>query len=138
MDRLYIDCNILIDWLTDRPPFGRWATDLIVKIEEKKCVAFVSPLTLANTFYIIRKNYSKTMAYTFLKDAQQIFSILDIKKEHVQMATAHKFKDFEDDLHFAVAQDNHLSHLITRNKADFIETPKLIIQTAEEYLSALK
>jgi len=39
----------------DREPFSYYAAKLITLTEEKKIKSLVSALTLANTYYIIRK-----------------------------------------------------------------------------------
>ena len=134
MNRLYIDCNILMDWFTNREPHAFPAVQLLMVVENKQCVGFVSPLTLSNTFFLLQKAYSKTVAYEFLKDAQRLFVIVDITKKHVTKAINDRYKDFEDDMHYMVARDNRMTHIITRNKSDFKTNENIKIQTAEEYI----
>ena len=50
MKKIYIDCNIIIDWLTDREPFSIYAEDLFSLIESNQIEGCVSPLELANTY----------------------------------------------------------------------------------------
>jgi predicted nucleic acid-binding protein len=134
MNKLYIDCNILLDWFTNREPHAFPAIQLLIEIEKKKYAGYVSPLTLSNTFYLLQKEYNKAIAYRFLKDAHRLFEIVDIKKNHVIKAIDEKYKDFEDDLHYMVARENKMTHIITRNKNDFRTSEKILIQTAEEYM----
>jgi predicted nucleic acid-binding protein len=133
MDKLLIDCNILIDWLTDRQPFSVYANELLTQIESKNIKGYVSPLTLSNTYYILRKQTSKKIANEFLNDSKKLFNILDITKEITITAINKKFKDFEDDLHYFTAIRFDLDFIITRNKSDFPKG-KLKILTAEEYI----
>jgi predicted nucleic acid-binding protein len=133
MDKLYIDCNILIDWLTDRQPYARYAENLITLIEKKVIEGFISPLTLANTYYLLKKNCNKQIADGFLVDSRKIFHIIDLTKNAVYEAIDHRYKDFEDDLHYFTAIANNFTHIITRNKNDFI-SKKIEIVSAEEYL----
>jgi len=133
MEKLLIDCNILIDWLTDRPPFSIYANKLLVLIENKIVKGLVSPLTLSNTYYILRKQTNKKIANEFLIDVLNLFSIVDITKEITLSAIKNRYKDFEDDLHYQTAIKNNIDFLITRNKADFLKN-KIQIMTAEEYL----
>lgn len=133
MDKLYIDCNILIDWLTDRQPFSIYANRLLTLIEKRLVIGIVSPLTLSNTYYIIRKHTNNKIANEFLNDAKILFDILDITKASTISAIENKHKDFEDDLHYYTAIENKLYFIITRNKKDFLHD-KIKIMTAEEYL----
>jgi len=133
MDKLYIDCNILIDWLTDRQPFSIYANRLLTLIEKRLVIGIVSPLTLSNTYYIIRKHTNNKIANEFLNDAKILFDILDITKALTISAIENKHKDFEDDLHYYTAIENKLNFIITRNKKDFLHD-KIKIMTAEEYL----
>lgn len=133
MDKILIDCNILIDWLTDRPPFSTYANQLLVLIEKKIIEGIVSPLTLSNTYYILRKQTNKRIANEFLNDVKSIFKIIDITEKITLSAIDNKYKDFEDDLHYQTAIMNHIDFIITRNKADFLKD-KIHILTAEEYL----
>ena len=80
MDKLLIDCTILIDWLTDRPPFSSYADKLLVLVENNIVEGFVSPLTLSNTYYILRKQTNKRIANEFLNDVKNLFRIIGITK----------------------------------------------------------
>ena len=133
MDKLLIDCTILIDWLTDRPPFSSYADRLLVLIENKIVQGFVSPLTLSNTYYILRKQTNKRIANEFLNDVKNLFRIIDITKGITLSAIENRYKDFEDDLHYQTAIKNNIDFIITRNKTDFLKD-KIHIMTAEGYL----
>lgn len=134
MEKLYIDCNILIDWLTDREPFSYAATVLISEIERKHLEGYVSPLTLANTHFILRRTVGKAIAYSFLQDSKRLFTIVDLTREQTLKAIDEKYRDFEDDLHYATAQANGITYIITRNKKDFVSGGTTRIATAEEFL----
>ena len=133
MDKLYIDCNIILDWLTNREPFCLFAEKLIARIEKKQVEGYISPLTLANTYYLFQKNTDKNTANAFLDDCRKIFIIIDITREITYSAINNKFRDFEDDLHYFTAVENKLDFIITRNEDDFIKN-KIEILNAEEYL----
>jgi len=137
MEKIYIDCNIIIDWLTDREPFSFYADELFSLIESDQIEGCVSPLVLANTYYLLTKHFNKKIAYEFLKDCQQLFTILDLSKDITIQAIEGKYKDFEDDLHYYVATKNKIKYIITRNKKDF-KIEKIKILTAEEYLTHYK
>lgn len=133
MKNVYVDCNILIDWLMDREPYSYYAAKLISLTEEKRIISHVSALTLANTYYIIRKELNIKIADAFLKDSIKLFNVVDLTAGMTETAVQHKFKDFEDDLHYQAAVSNSIPYLITRNKKDFLKD-KIKIMDAEEFI----
>lgn len=133
MKKIYLDCNILLDWLMDRTPHSYYATEIIVNIEKRKYEGCVTGLTLANTYYILLKELNKKIATEFLNDSLKLFTILDLTKNNVIDAIKNKYKDFEDDMHFMVARANTVNCIITRNKKDF-KGGDIKIMTAEDFI----
>ena len=137
MDKVYIDCNIILDWIIDRPPFSIYAIELIDLIEKKQVQGFISPLIQANCRYIIYKKINDKTADQFLLDSIRLFKILDNTGKQAIKSIKNGYKDFEDDLHYNAALENKIDYLITRNKSDF-KVNKIKIRTAEEYLEEIK
>jgi len=137
MEKVYLDCNIILDWIVDRQPFSLFATELIDLIEKKRIIGFVSPLILANCFYVIQKEINREVANSFLQDSVKLFSFIDNTKIDVQLAIDSGYKDFEDDIHYYTAINNKLEYIITRNKKDF-KSEKIKLFTAEEFLIKIK
>ena len=137
MKRVYIDCNILIDWIVDREPFSTYAAKIIELTEKKIITSYVSPLTIANSYYIISKQLNVNIAYEFIKDCIKLFQITDINADIIKLAHANKYKDFEDDIHIAVAEKQKVEYIITRNKRDF-RSNKITILDSEEFIKFIK
>lgn len=137
MIKAYIDCNILLDWLLDREPFSSYSAKIIELIETRKILGLVSPLTLANTYYVISKELNKKIADEFILDSLRIFSVPGISLNNVKEAVANKFKDFEDDIHSSIAAENNVDFLITRNKKDF-KNDQFKVLDAEEFLRTIE
>jgi predicted nucleic acid-binding protein len=137
MIKAYIDCNILLDWLLDREPFSFYSAKIIELTETKKIHGLVSPLTLANTYYIISTELNKKIADAFIQDSLQIFYVPGVSLKNVKDAVTNKFKDFEDDIHSSIAAENNVDFLITRNKKDF-KTDKFKVLDAEEFLRIIE
>lgn len=133
MKQVYLDCNIILDWIIDRQPFSLYAIELIDLIEKKKIKGFVSPLVLANCFYIIQREKGKEISKSFLQDSLKLFSFIDNTKTDLELAIKNGYKDFEDDLHYFSVINNQLNVIVTRNKKDF-KSEKIQLFTAEEFL----
>ncbi len=134
MKKIYIDCNILIDWLLDREPYSFYAAKIIELTEEKKIKSFVSALTLSNTYYIINKELNKKIAEEFIRDSLKLFHFSDMTGDIIKSAIENRYKDFEDDLHYFTAIENSIDYFITRNKKDFKKN-KIHIVDAEEFIT---
>lgn len=137
MIKAYIDCNILLDWLLDREPFSSYSAKIIELIETRKIIGLVSPLTLANAYYVISKELNKKIADEFIHDSLLIFSVPGVSLKNVKEAISNKFKDFEDDVHSSIAAENSVDFLLTRNKKDF-KTDKFKVLDAEEFLRLIE
>jgi len=137
MIKAYIDCNILLDWLLDREPFSSYSAKIIELTETKKILGLVSPLTLANTYYVISKELNKKIADEFIIDSLRIFSVPGISLKNIKEAVLKKFKDFEDDVHSSIAAENNVDFLITRNKKDF-KNDRFKVLDAEEFLRVIE
>lgn len=137
MIKAYLDCNILLDWLLDREPFSSYSAKIIELTETRKILGLVSPLTLANTYYVISKELNKKIADEFIIDSLRIFSVPGISLKNIKEAVSNKFKDFEDDVHSSIAAENNVDFLITRNKKDF-KNDKFKVLDAEEFLRIIE
>jgi predicted nucleic acid-binding protein len=92
---------------------------------------------LANTYYVISKELNKKIADEFIIDSLRIFMVPGISLKNLKEAVSNKFKDFEDDLHTSIAEENNVDFLITRNKKDF-KNDKFKVLDAEEFLKIIE
>ncbi len=139
MKKVYLDCNILLDFILERKPFVKNASLLIDLIAKKQCIGVVSPLTIANVYYIVRKEQNKAFALEFAKHCQQIFQFCDNSSNALHQAIDNNYKDFEDDIHFYSVIDSGINIIVTRNPKDFPVSDKSNIQifTPDEMLREL-
>ena len=134
MIRVYVDCNILIDWLLDREPYSYYAAKVIEYVERKKVDGYVSALTLANTYYIITKELNRKVGNEFLKDASKLFHFVGMSGKATRKAIERPHRDFEDALHYSIAIEHGMDYIITRNKKDFVESEEISLVDAEEFV----
>ena len=135
--KLYLDCDIILDLLAERHPFYQSAARLFTLIERKEVAGYVSPLVFANLFYILWKLKSGEEAKRILNKLKLLVTILPINERIVELALKSGLNDFEDALHCYTALENQIGTLITRNKRDF-QYVNLTIYSAEEYVKILE
>jgi predicted nucleic acid-binding protein len=137
MDRVFIDTNVLVDWLTQRPPFAEHSTKIVELIERRLISGVVNPLVLANTYYVTATYLDKITTHRVLSDMTSLFEIIDVCEEHVRNAVKEDAGDFEDEIHIQTMAANDIQIVITRNTKDF--THKSISPfTPVEYLESLR
>ena len=135
MIRILIDSDVILDLLLDRKPFCEDSLTLIYACEQKQLQGFVTPVIIANVYYIFRQNASHTTVTEQLKLLLKIISVLNMDQKQVLAALDSKFTDFEDALqYFSAIQSNKVDVIITRNTKDFKHS-KIPVFTPQEYLA---
>lgn len=62
MDIVFVDTNVILDWLSKREPFFIFSKQLFLKGENKEIKILVSTMSLISTEYILRKQIGKEKA----------------------------------------------------------------------------
>ena len=137
MDKIFLDSNIILDYLTNRPPFSIDAAILFELANQQKLTIFVSSLSINNINYFVSRLESKSKALKVIHQLMPLVEILPVGKSTVEKSLHSKFKDFEDGLQNFCAEEGGLTTIITRDAKDFAKS-KLSIQTPHEFLAAFK
>ncbi|MEM1215778.1 MAG: PIN domain-containing protein [Bacteroidota bacterium] len=137
MRKLFLDTDVILDLLLDRPPFSADTARLFKYAITKKVNLFTSPVCIANIHYIISKIENKGRADAEIKRVLKQVRINDIGQTVIDDAVASNFSDFEDSIqNFCAIRDKH-TILITRNTRDYRES-RLSILTPAEYLASIQ
>lgn len=134
MDKLLIDTNIVIDLLTKRKEFFLEAQRVFTLGDKKKADLYISSLTLANTYYLLSKQFTSAEARKILMRFKVLVNVLSMDDKIMELALTSDFKDFEDAIQYYTAIENGLDIIITRNQKDF-KLSKIPVFSAKEYLS---
>ena len=135
MKRILIDSDVILDLLLDRKPFCEDSLAIIYACEQKQLQGFVTPVIIANVYYIFRQKASHVTVTEQLKLLLNIISVLNMDQKQVLAALDSKFTDFEDALqYFSAIQSNKVDVIITRNTSDYKKSA-LPVFTPNEFLS---
>jgi predicted nucleic acid-binding protein len=119
-ESLWLDSDIVLDWLANRQPWDAAATELIERSVRGEWALWFSPLTLANVHYVYRKQAGAAKAIVAIHNLAKIGNIATMASGHVTQALASGHGDFEDALQIACAGSlPGLTAMITRNLADY-------------------
>ena len=133
---VFIDTDIVIDFLVNRKPFSEYAAVLFSLSEEKKIKTYISPLTISNCYYILRKDHSHAKIVRTFQQLLLITSITSISKQDVALALNSKFKDLEDALqHFSAISHTKVDVILTRNLKDY-KNSEVPVMTPETFLKS--
>ncbi len=138
MKHLFLDTNILIDFISKRLPHYESAEKIFFEAVEGNICIYTSSLSIANCFYILKSQYKDKVDITELKsDFKKLLNVIritDMTEANVHSALDSDFKDFEDALqNFSAENNTDISIIITRNEKDFINS-FLIVQTPQQFL----
>ena len=131
--RVLIDSNILLDVISKREPFLKYSKAIITACQQEVILGAITAQTVADIFYILRKNYSYNERCRILLHFCDILHISSIDSEKIVLALKNRdFNDFEDCLQSECAVTFHADYIITRNVKHFTNSPVPAI-TPEEF-----
>jgi predicted nucleic acid-binding protein len=134
MTDIFIDTDVIIDFLIDREPHSREAAIIFTLIEQKKLKGYVSSLTFSNLYYILRKIESHIKVIAKLDSISRLLTILKVDQQIIKFAIASGFPDFEDSIQYNCALDyKKIDVLITRNIKDY-KGSQIPVMTPAVYL----
>jgi len=137
MTDLFIDTDVIIDFLIDRRPHSREAAILFTLIEQKKLRGYVSSLTFSNLYYVLKKIESHSRVISKLDSISKMLTILKVDQQTIKYALASGFQDFEDSIQYYCALEfRKVDVLITRNTKDY-KNSEIPVMTPADYLKTV-
>ena len=119
MARVFIDTDVIIDFLANRKPFSENAAILFNRMEKKEIEGYTSAQSISNLYYILRKYSSNKRALEALRELTELIGILPVNAEIIGKALQSAFADFEDGIQYFCAEAGQADVIITRNVRDY-------------------
>ena len=136
--KLMVDTNIIFDVFFERQPFYESSKKALSLCEKRKVEGFVTASTITDIYYMVRRHFQSTeLAYKYLGYVLDIVRVLPVTNEDILSAYLERAKDFEDCLLVTCAKKNKCTHLLSRNKKDFVGFD-ISLLSPEELLSKAK
>ena len=133
MNKVFVDTDVILDLLAERVPFFHFSAVLFTFAEMKKLELYTSPLVLANTFYILRKQLGNNEARNALRKLRILLHVVDSSESIIDKALNSDFADFEDAIQYYTALEHEITVILTRNLRDY-KNASVIVQTPEAFL----
>lgn len=135
MKKVFLDTNILLDFVTERD--GVEDASAILQLgEEGKVWLTTSFLTMANVAYVARKGRTQAELYELMKGLSEMIEVLAMDEIQFQEALSIVSTDFEDVLQYVCSKTFECDVIITRNKKDFINFSVIEILSPREFLTS--
>jgi|Laugresp1bdmlbsn_1035097.scaffolds.fasta_scaffold00393_6 predicted nucleic acid-binding protein len=137
MKKLFIDTNVLIDFLDKRKPFFNDIAKISTLVEDNQFKLVASSISFVNAFYVLRKKNENKLVIESLKRFRVICEVSSIDDLVIDKSLFSDFNDFEDAVQYYSAIHAKCDILITRNEKDF-KNSKIPVMTPNEFLVSYK
>lgn len=136
--KVFLDINIILDFLLKRAPFDEDAIEIFKLLYKKDINGFVSAIGYTQIGYFLQKFTGKPTTKGILRDLNRLLTTVTVDNRIIEEAIDSDITDFEDAIQIASALSiTGLHSIITRDKKDF-KSPQILIQSPKEFLNAFK
>ena len=137
MKKVFLDTNVLLDFLLDRKPFNDDIAEIIERSIDKSIQLCISSIAVTDINYIITRSEGVNAANKKTKKILKLVKVEAVGESTVHKSSNSKFKDFEDGVQNFCAVESKHKIIVTRNVKDFKES-ELSIMTPKEFLIKMK
>ncbi|MDR2718324.1 MAG: PIN domain-containing protein [Treponema sp.] len=118
--KVLVDTNVVLDVLLKRSPFYQDSFKIFQLVDQERIHGCLSASSITDIFYLLRKDrHNSGEVYRIMDELIALFSVIPVSETTIAAALALRWKDFEDAVQFMTARENSVTHIITRNKADY-------------------
>jgi len=137
--KVFIDINILVDFIDASREGHESAKDLFSLIEKGKVRGYFSESVINTTAYLVKKVVPATLFNRLIIRLSQLIKVLPCNNLIIEQACKQVKNDFEDAVLYQIAIVNKMNFFITSDIRDLkkIEHAVLPVVTAESFLKAL-
>ena len=136
MDRLYLDANVILDFLQNRTN-ADFVERILMEAHKNRVSLNTSVLNFATIYYIERRRGHKTKEIlNRFQLINKVITPVDQTAKSYHSALKSDFSDFEDALQYFAAIDCDANYLISGNKKDF-KGSSIPVLTAKEFVAGL-
>jgi len=132
MKHIFMDTNVVIDFLANRQPFALDAARLFNLAVKGKAKIYISAVSYNNIYYIIRQSSTNSATIKLLEDLAEITEIADVTNVIIRQSLKTDFKDYEDAIQYYCALSIPvIDFIVTRNTKDFKKSTLPVLTPAE-------
>ena len=122
--KLFLDANVLIDFMSERLPHYLEAATIFTLAVEHKCTIAVSSLSMVTSNYICcdRCNMPLSDWKKKVNIMKSFVEVCPVDSEDIFLSCDSDWSDYEDNVQYEVAKRYACDVIVTRNPRDFIKS----------------
>jgi predicted nucleic acid-binding protein len=132
MRHIFMDTNVVIDFLANRQPFSLEAARLFTMSVEGKIKIYISAVSYNNIYYVLRQSLTNIATIKLLAQLADMTEITDVTDQVIRQSLKTDFKDYEDAIqYYSALTIPNVDFIITRNTKDFKKSSLPVLTSAE-------
>jgi predicted nucleic acid-binding protein len=132
MKHIFMDTNVVIDFLADRQPFSLHAARLFDFAVDEKVKIYISAVSYNNIYYVLRQSLTNNATIKLLEELAEMTEIVDVTKAIIKQSLKTDFKDYEDAIQYYCALSlSKIDFIVTRNTKDFKKSTLPVLTPVE-------
>jgi predicted nucleic acid-binding protein len=136
MKHIFIDTNLVIDFLADRQPFSLHAARLFDLAVDGKVKIYISAVSYNNIYYVLRQSLTNNATIKLLEELCEMTEITDVTKAIIKQSLKTDFKDYEDWIqYFCALSIPKIDVIVTRDTKDFKKSTLPVLTPAEAIIA---
>jgi len=119
MKRVLYDINVLLDVLLKREPFLADSASALDAVGQGQVEGYIAGHAVTTLFYLLQRELGMAKSRQVLAGLLTKMRVAPVTDAGIRQALNNSFKDFEDGVTYAAAQEAEVSVIVTRNVNDF-------------------
>ncbi|WP_316805955.1 PIN domain-containing protein [Pedobacter agri] len=132
MKQIFMDTNVVIDFLANRQPFSLDAAKLFNMSLEGRIRIHISAVSYNNIYYVLRQSLTNNATIKLLENLAEITEITDVSNQVIRQSLKTDFKDYEDAIqYYSALTVPNIDFIVTRNTKDFKKSTLPVLTPTE-------
>jgi predicted nucleic acid-binding protein len=119
MKRVLYDINVLLDVLLKREQFLADSASALDAVGQGQVEGYIAGHAVTTLFYLLQRELGMAKSRQVLAGLLTKMRVAPVTDAGIRQALNNSFKDFEDGVTYAAAQEAEVSVIVTRNVNDF-------------------
>ena len=135
MKHLFIDTDVILDFVGDRKPFSVHASKIFVEAHKGKFKLYASGNSITTVYYILCKSVDEKKARTLVLGLLGYLEIIPVSDTILVSAFNSGFKDFEDGVqHYCAVTNKRITQIVTRNIRDYKKSKISVVSSEQLFI----